>query len=183
LDKNQNRQVCKKLPILRAFHHMRKLILIRHASAEPERYPLKDFDRQLDEEGKQTAVALGKYYNDLGLIPEMLLHSAAKRTTETARILATAWTLDEGQLQSELPLYNAGHSVLLERLKHVPADIQILAVVGHNPGISQVATLLSRQNLYQFHPGAGLCLEFSDQDWSGLRPGYGIEKAYFPAQL
>jgi phosphohistidine phosphatase len=162
---------------------MRKLILIRHASAEPERYPLKDFDRQLDTEGNTTAKSLGRFFRDKGLIPEMILHSAARRTTQTAELIANEWNMERHQIRSELPLYNASHQILLERLKNIQDEIQFLALVGHNPGISQIATLLSRQNLYQLHPGAGLCMELSLPNWAGLKTGTGLEKAYFPAQL
>jgi phosphohistidine phosphatase SixA len=51
--------------------------------------------------------------------------------------------------------------------------------VAHNPGISQLATVLSSSSPYQFSTAAGLCLEFEAQTWKNILHGSGKEIWYF----
>jgi phosphohistidine phosphatase len=157
---------------------MRKIILIRHATAEPERYPQKDFDRNLEAIGMAEAVRLGKYLLAKNEKPDAIYYSSSNRTSQTAEIL-----IKEAQLESiltfpEIVLYNSGYLQLFEQIKCVAPEYHNIVMVAHNPGISQIATALS-QDSYQFSPGSAVCLNFAVDSWSDIRSGSGKEHWYF----
>src|SRR5580658_6810616 len=62
---------------------MRRLILFRHAKAEPRGPGEDDFDRPLNERGREDAAIIGRALADQGHRPDLALVSPARRTTET----------------------------------------------------------------------------------------------------
>ncbi|HOY96932.1 MAG TPA: histidine phosphatase family protein [Catalimonadaceae bacterium] len=157
---------------------MRKIILIRHATAEPERYPLKDFDRNLDGTGMAEAARLGKYLLAKKEVPDAIHYSSSNRTSQTAEILIREAKLDAVVTVPEMDLYNAGYLQLIEQIKYFGADQYSILMIAHNPGISQIATALS-QDSYQLSPGSAVCLNFAFDSWSEIRSGSGKENWYF----
>lgn len=157
---------------------MRKIILIRHATAEPERYPLKDFDRNLDNTGMAEAGRLGKYFLAKKEVPDAIHYSSSNRTSQTAEILIKEAKLEATLTVPEPDLYNAGYLRLIEQIKFFGDDQYNVVMIAHNPGISQIATALS-QDSYQLSPGSAVCLNFAVGSWSEVRSGSGKENWYF----
>jgi len=158
---------------------MKQLILTRHATAQPEQFPGKDFERKLSESGVTESKLLGNFLTGKGVEPELLLTSSALRTLGTAEILKDTAGWNQVELKSFILLYNAGFQQILNYIKEVPPQISRLMLVAHNPGISQLATVLSADHPYQFPTAGCLCLEFPFGEWNSLATGSGIEKWYF----
>jgi phosphohistidine phosphatase len=157
---------------------MRKIILIRHATAEPEQYPLRDFDRNLDSTGVAEAARLGKYLLAKNEKPDAIYLSSSNRTTQTAEIILIEGKLDSVLTVSELSLYNAGYLRLIEQIRYFDAEQNSIAMIAHNPGISQIATALS-QDSYQLSPSSAVCLNFAVDSWTEINSGSGKENWYF----
>jgi phosphohistidine phosphatase len=157
---------------------MRKIILTRHATAEPERYPQKDFDRNLEDIGMAEAVRLGKYLLAKNEKPDAIYYSSSNRTSQTAEILIKEAQLDSVLRVSERSLYNSGYLQLIEQIKFFDTEHHTIVMIAHNPGISQIATALS-QDSYQLSPGSAVCLNFAVDSWSEIRSGSGKENWYF----
>lgn len=157
---------------------MKNLILIRHSSAESEQFPFKDFDRRLTETGISETRKLAEFLSKSKIQPEKIVCSPAKRTFETAGIIVETLSIQHSVI--EIPaLYNAGFQVLLQHIQSFGQDLNTIALVGHNPGISQIATVLSSNNPYQFSTASALCLEFKVESWSDLQSGLGKENWYY----
>jgi len=158
---------------------MRKIILVRHATAEPERYPIKDFDRNLDETGINESQKLGRFIKSKKEAPFQIYSSSANRTSQTSKIIIHETSMEMSNLQLIPTLYNAGYQILLSLIQAAPNSCPLLVVVGHNPGISQIATVLSNQESYQLSPGSALCLEFNCSLWKDISGEAGKETWYF----
>jgi len=170
--------VCKKQTFFRAFRIMKNLILIRHASAESEQFPFNDFDRRLTETGISETRKLAEFLLSTKFQPDKVVCSAAKRTFETAGIITETLFIQQSAI--EIPaLYNAGFQVLLQHIQSFGQEQNTIALVGHNPGISQIATVLSSNNPYQFSTASALCLEFKVESWSAVQSGMGKENWYY----
>ncbi len=135
---------------------MARLTLLRHGRAEWPEGRYRDFDRPLDEVGVMQASHAGEAIGKLEpALPVVLIHSAALRTTQTALgLLATLGTAPR-LLQAEPALYEASpgtiHAVLGQfRAQHPDAH---LLLVGHNPGISELARRLGLLASGGFTPG------------------------------
>lgn len=121
---------------------MDRLILMRHAKAERRTAGGEDFARALTEEGKADAALVGKALAKDGLVPAVVLISAAQRTVETWD--AMQGSFPKARVQRLQSLYNAAPMTILDTLEGVAAGT--VMVIGHNPGIHELAVGLLREN-------------------------------------
>lgn len=126
---------------------MRRLVLVRHAkSAYPPGVP--DHDRPLNARGRRDAPAIGEWLaGNVGLAgsrPPVVLVSSALRAQQTwalaAQRLGPAWS--RCRTREEPRIYDAGAGTLLDIVGGTPGGIDVLALVGHNPGIAMVVDAL-----------------------------------------
>lgn len=128
-------------------------ILVRHAHAEWPTYQGRDFDRPLTERGLEESRATGREIVAAGLLPRRILASSARRTEQTARILLEYLQLPREALQLLDSLYNADAATLRAALQSGAAEGSPVLVVAHNPGISELARVLSEdRTLAPFRP-------------------------------
>lgn len=113
---------------------MKKLLLIRHAKADS--HDMNDFDRPLTERGTHDAAFIADKLNKAELIPEYVLTSPALRTRSTAEIFAKV--LNISHIGENKHIYEANTHQLLKAINKLPDEYSFVALVGHNPGISQI---------------------------------------------
>jgi len=119
---------------------MRRLILLRHAKAEPRSLGVDDFDRGLTERGRRDAALMGKVMAREGLVPDLALVSPARRTEETWRLAAEPFPAAREKLIDAL--YDAPSAVIRASIGEASGEAEALIVVGHNPGLHEVAVQL-----------------------------------------
>jgi phosphohistidine phosphatase len=120
---------------------MHQLLLLRHAKSSWDDAKLPDRDRPLNKRGRRAAAAMRGAMHDLGLSPDVVLVSAARRTQET---LAALEPWDDTPLIETLDsLYLASAGQMLAILQGVNETVRSLMVIGHNPGMHELAVLLS----------------------------------------
>jgi phosphohistidine phosphatase len=149
----------------------RQLVLVRHGHAEPERKDLADIDRALDERGRAEAATSAENLLHADYVPDLVLASNARRTRETAALLARAFALTDEQMRVEPALYLASSSTLLQVLQQCPEEARTVLVVGHNPGLSELARRFDAQRTQiELKTGGICCLDLGDAPWSELMP-------------
>jgi phosphohistidine phosphatase len=121
---------------------MKRLYLLRHAKSSWEDADLADHHRPLARRGRRASKAIAGYLREHDIEPELVLCSSARRTRETLERLGPA--LGSPTVQIEPELYAAGASVLLERLRGVPDTVGSVMLIGHNPGMRDLALDLAR---------------------------------------
>lgn len=113
---------------------------MRHAHADWPSFQGNDFDRPLTPEGEREAQRAAAAIRAAGHAPTLLLASAARRTRQTAEILAGELGLPATALQFDATLYNATATVLAAQLQAAARQSAgLVLLVAHNPGISQLA--------------------------------------------
>lgn len=170
---------------------MRRLILFRHAKAEPSEPGLEDRARGLVERGRKDAAKIGAYMKSHALVPDRVVISPAARTQETWKITAAAFRPAPGAASAD-QLYDATPHAIFAVIKDAPVAAHTLMVVGHNPGLHEVALMLiasgdidARERLREKLPTAGLVIiDFAFDDWSKLHPQSGrLERFVSPKSL
>lgn len=120
---------------------MHQLLLLRHANSTRDDPELADHARPLSERGRRAAAALRGTMRDLGLQPDVVLVSSARRTLET---LAALEPWDETPLIEQLDrLYMASAQQMLRLLRTTTETARSVLLVGHNPGVHDLALLLA----------------------------------------
>jgi len=115
---------------------MKRLILLRHAKAERSAPSGRDFDRPLSPRGLSDAARAGRRLAAAGLIPDVVLVSAATRTMQTWAQASAA--LPDAKVQVRQDLYNAPpeHLQAVAQAEHSAHTVMVIA---HNPGIGALA--------------------------------------------
>ena len=158
---------------------MRRLMLLRHAKTEHEAPSGRDQDRRLDSRGRRDAAEIGSWIGRNPPFPSLVLVSHAVRALQTWEI---AWEAMKEQVAEPvvelLPeLYGADVSELLEIIRNASvADPKRLMLVGHNPGMHELAIALAghgdaavRGALADNLPTAGLAIfDFDIDDWGDV---------------
>jgi len=119
---------------------MRRLILFRHAKAEPRGPGQADFDRPLAPRGRDDAAIIARALAERGIAPDLALVSPARRTTETWISAREAFPTAKVELRRDL--YDATPEAIQDAIAEVADRCDTLIVVGHNPGLQEVAVEL-----------------------------------------
>ncbi len=162
-----------------------RLTLVRHGRAEPQTAGQADFDRALDRRGLAEVAGMAQRCLELGVVPQELHASAALRTQQTAAAFARAFELPADRVRFERGLYLAAAATLLESLRATAADVRHLMLVGHNPGVAELAQQLAPRCRLEGFATAAICtMRFDTADWRALQPGAAEDVLYeSPHQL
>jgi len=158
---------------------MRELILLRHAHAEPAVAGQSDADRPLSPEGVAEAEAAAAWLKAHVQAPDRVLHSAALRTQQTcARVLAALGYIDS---REDARIYDPTPGELFTVIDE-HADAERLLLIGHNPGLEQIAALLSTGQTgdHRGLPPAGIVVLHLAKD-RVLEPGAATLAAFWAA--
>ena len=163
---------------------MRRLMLLRHAKTESDAPSGRDQDRRLDNRGRHDAAEIGRFIGRNPPFADLVLVSHAVRAHQTWEIAWEAMKelVPEPEVELMAELYGADISQLLQTIRSASvADPERLMIVGHNPGMHELAIALAgsgdaagRGALADNLPTAGLAiLDFDIDDWAdvGLRRG------------
>ena len=146
---------------------MKTLIIIRHAKAETS-FTLNDFERSLNDRGKSDALAMAKRLHKKIKI-DAFVSSPAKRTKKTAEFFTEAYGLDEKNIIYVSALYQAPSSVFFEVVSSLHNDLNSVAIVAHNPGITNFANELTQEPSLDNMPTCSLFGVQADVDnWSAF---------------
>jgi phosphohistidine phosphatase len=158
---------------------MRRLMLLRHAKTEHHAPSGRDRDRRLDDRGRNNAAEIGGWIARHPPFPDSVLVSPAVRAHQTWEIASQAMKDVKPRPQVKLlpELYGADASQLMQTIREVPsADSRRLMLVGHNPGMHELALMLTgsgdaggRKALADNLPTSGLCVfDFAVDDWADV---------------
>src|SRR5665213_685600 len=158
---------------------MRRLMLLRHAKTEHDAPSGRDQDRRLDHRGHHDAAEIGGWIGRHPPFPDLVLVSHAIRAHQTWEV---AWEAMKDLVPATpvelMPeLYGADPAQLLQIIRAASdADPQRLLLVGHNPGMHELALALAgsgdlagRNALADNLPTSGLAIfDFAIDDWADV---------------
>jgi phosphohistidine phosphatase len=120
---------------------MHQLLLMRHAKSLWDDPNQTDHARALNARGQAAAASMGRALRDLGLSPDIVLVSSARRTLQTLEALSP-W--EETPLFEPMDtLYLASAPMLLQVIRGVTDTVRSLMLLGHNPGMHDLAVELA----------------------------------------
>lgn len=121
----------------------RTLVIIRHAKSSWANPLQSDFDRTLNERGMADAPLMGQRLKKLGIIPDLIISSSAKRTRQTAKCIAKEVGYDADNIKWEEKLYHCIPSVFEEVIYGISNAVKTIFIVAHNPGITDFVNQIS----------------------------------------
>lgn len=124
------------------------LLLVRHAKSSWDNFSLSDFERPLNERGKNDAPKMGKRLRKRNVKIDAFISSPAKRAKKTAAYFIMEFDRKEDEIIFISSLYHASVSDFSAAIKTIDDKFNQVAIFSHNPGITQFANeLVSGPNL------------------------------------
>jgi phosphohistidine phosphatase len=166
---------------------VRTLYLLRHAKSSWDDPGLADHERPLAPRGRRDGERVAEYLGREEIEPELVLCSSAARAQETLELVRPA--LGSSTVFVEDELYAASSDRLLARIRLVPEEVASVMVIGHNPGLEELALGLASTGdelgrLEEKFPTAALATLVLSPAWAALAPGDATLAAYVvPKQL
>jgi phosphohistidine phosphatase len=154
---------------------MSTLYLLRHAKSAWDDETLTDHERPLAPRGIRDAKRMAAHLRSCEAQPELVLCSSAVRTRQTLELVKPA--LDDATVLIEDGIYGASADSLLERIQGVPESVRSVLVIGHNPGLEDLALGLASggdrlEDLRAKFPTCAFAtLDLGDGEWADVRDG------------
>jgi phosphohistidine phosphatase len=169
---------------------MRRLMLLRHAKSDwPE--GVDDHERPLAKRGRKDSPLIGIYMAKERLRPNLAIVSTARRAKDTWKLARSAFKHDISR-RKEARIYDASASAILEIINATEPDVKALLLVGHNPGLQDLAVKLigkgspsDLSRLNRKFPTAGLVvIDFDVKRWRDVSDGLGqLERFETPTSI
>jgi phosphohistidine phosphatase len=147
----------------------RRLMLLRHAKSDwPD---LPDRERPLAKRGRRDAPVVGRWLREHGYVPDTVVCSDAERTRQTWELVAKKLHASPS-VTFEPRAYGASEMTLLYLARELPDRCRAALIIGHNPGISDLAASLDADESHLRFPTAAVAVLEFDGDWPDLAPGH-----------
>jgi phosphohistidine phosphatase len=164
---------------------MKTLYLLRHAKSDWGNPGLDDHDRPLAARGERAAAVMGVHFAQQQYQPSLVLCSSARRTRQTLEALLPHLP-GHPELLVEERIYLASCGQLLARVQELDDGQSGVLLIGHNPGIADLAGTLAgsgeraslRRLAARFPTAASAVCEFDLERWRDLSPGSGRLLSY-----
>ena len=152
---------------------MKQLHLIRHAKSSWGRPELSDHQRPLSGRGRNAARLVGEaMYAEIDVsgreTPQFFV-STAQRARETFDGLTIGWPrLNEQAPNYDDTLYTFDEPDLIDWIAAANDDLDRIALIGHNPALTELAHFLCPTLALTNLPTAGwLWFRFAEDSWGG----------------
>lgn len=155
----------------------RRLHLLRHAKSAWDDPSLDDHDRPLATRGRVAAARLGSCAAEIGLHPDLVLCSTARRARETLELVVES--LGEVEVAVDGAVYHATAAELASIVRRLPEERSEVLLVGHNPGLQDLCLLLGapsaeRNRVSSKFPTCALATLELDGPWSEAAPASAV---------
>jgi phosphohistidine phosphatase len=158
---------------------VKRLILVRHAKSDWSLPGQDDWDRPLNARGQRDAPVMARRLRSRRLKPDRILSSPAVRALTTASIMTRELRVAPSLLQAEERLYLSAPAELLAVVRELGGGSRHLMVVGHNPGITELANRLSAGETIDNMPTCAVfTARFELASWDRLTWGQGEDAEF-----
>ena len=135
---------------------------------------MRDRDRPLNGRGRRAAKAIARHLREEGIDPELVLCSPARRARDTLEGIEPVLTRRTSRIEPDV--YGGGAGTLLELLRGLPDGVASVMLIGHNPGLEELALELARDGplvgeLEAKYPTGALATLAFEGRWADLAAG------------
>ena len=148
---------------------MKTLIVIRHAKSSWANIGEKDFDRPLNERGKEDAPKMAAKLVKANLKVDAFVSSTAKRARKTAKAFVEAYGKTKDEIILSNDLYNAPANVFYETVTALNDSNNTVALFAHNPGITDFVNTLCSVKLDEMPTCGIFAVQIPITEWKNFK--------------
>jgi phosphohistidine phosphatase len=147
---------------------MKRVYLVRHAKASWDDN-VHDWERPLTEQGVERAQKVSKSLkSSKKLKPDKIISSYAFRALNTAVIFAINLNYPVTAIEISQNIYEKKAIDILELLRKQDDKHTNVMLFGHDPAITELYNMLTRELLLKISTSTAACIEFSIDKWKDL---------------
>ncbi|NOX80452.1 MAG: histidine phosphatase family protein [Deltaproteobacteria bacterium] len=154
---------------------MKSLLLCRHAKSSWSDNTLADIDRPLNKRGKRDAPLMGARLAMLGVKPDAIVSSPARRAYKTARHLAGTLGFSRKMILVINEIYEASPDVLLAIIGAFDNRADQVVMIGHNSEITVLANRLGGLGIDNIPTCGVVALDFAVRSWRDVTKSRGVQ--------
>lgn len=147
---------------------LKRIWLLRHAKSSWDDPALPDHDRPLAPRGRRAGKRMARWFAESGVRPDLVRCSTALRARATLDLVHAG--LDAPPVELDARLFHASLAELLDLLRATDEDVDDLMLIGHNPGLHDLACSLAPPGPETLPTAALAELRLAER-WPDLRPG------------
>lgn len=156
--------------------NVKQLIILRHSKTEKIN-PAGDEARELTKPGRRWATEAGREILQAAGMPDLLVTSNAIRALQTGDLAAEAMKFG-GERHVRPEVYGATENQLIEVIQSFSEEFSQIVLVGHNPGLEDLANSFRGEKASEHLPTAGwMVVELGSEKWKDATAGAGKMKA------
>jgi len=149
---------------------MKTLILIRHAKSSWDNSMLQDFERPLNDRGKEDSPKMADRLKNKNITIDLFVSSPAKRAKKTAKIFMKEFGVDHEKLLLIPHLYEVSVNDFYSVVEALDNENKSVALFSHNPGITDFINSLDCSPVYNMPTCGVFALEIDAKSWKEFRP-------------
>ena len=159
---------------------MKTLFLLRHAKSSWKDQDVADFERPLNDRGRKAAELVGNFIAKQNVTIDLVISSPAVRARQTIELVLKA-AKRSPELRFDQRVYEASPTRLLEIISQIEDDWKSVLLVGHNPGMEELLTLLVGVEMHM--PTASLArVALSSKKWDKILAEKGVLESFVRAR-
>jgi phosphohistidine phosphatase len=147
---------------------MKTLYLIRHAKASDGEAGMPDEKRTLVKKGISNTQKIIQYLLAHKISFDCIISSHAIRAKDTAKIIAKGMQHPEKKIVCDKRIYHNNVSGYFDILYELDDSVSALAMVGHNPVITEFANYFLEDKIMSLPTSAVVCIEIDTKRWTDL---------------
>jgi phosphohistidine phosphatase len=160
---------------------MYRLLLIRHAKSSWQQPQLTDHQRPLNNRGRRDAPVMAEWLQQQQEPIDAIYSSVAVRATSLAEIIAAQLGLS---VCREAGLFTFSAQQLLAELQSLPDTEHCVAVVAHNPALTELLNDLTSESMGNMPTAAIAALDCDIDSWQQLTDNCGtLDYMFGPKDL
>lgn len=152
----------------------KKLLIVRHAKSDWGSAGITDFNRPINESGKINAPIMGKRLKGKGILPDTVISSPALRAITTAKLITHELGYNIAKIKQEKSIYEASCSTLLKIINDFDNEHEMVALFGHNNGITDLAVYLTDAEIFNIPTSGMVMINFPFDDWKMVGKDTGV---------
>lgn len=151
---------------------VRDLCLVRHAKSSWDEPGQDDFDRTLDARGRRDAPMMAMKMKEMGLVPDYIITSGAKRARKTAMYFKELFNLPDRYFEINNDIYEASAETIYKVIRSAPDQARFLYLFGHNPTLTWIANHISGVHIDNVPTCGVFHVQASLTSWANFKPEY-----------
>ena len=147
---------------------MKRVYLIRHSKSSWSNPSLSDFERPLNNRGSNDAPLMAEKLREKVGDIDLILSSTAVRARATTEVITGEKGITYKEMRFDDRLYHAPHDRIVKKIADVEEEFDSIAIVGHNPGLTDLANDFANVTIDNLPTTGILAVEFAIEKWKDI---------------